>query len=750
MVFSVMAVQMVFAGRQDAASVGWLKLASALLLGVAIAVTSFLNVAGATIVPIAAAGEPPAHTVTISTLRVIGTTGATFIILSLVLAISISDRRILLQARKLAENEMQLKSIFDNLTDAILVIDREMRLVHVNRAAIRLAGVPGGTKLLDPIRENVDSFSPEGEFLPIEERPIARAFRGDYVQNYEMGIRPKGSDSMLVTAVSTAPIVDESGAITQIIASFREITDHKRLDASHARLAAIVQSSQDAIIGLDLEGLVTSWNDGAAAMFGYTPEEMAGGPLLRIFPPGSEREHEEILSRVMRGESFTLPDALRRRKDGKEVYVSIQISPIHDAGSRIVGSSRILRNITEKKQLERQLHQSQKMEAIGQLTGGIAHDFNNLLGVIVGNLDLLERAVEGNDAALKRVQIAQRAACRGADLTRRLLAFSSKEDLKPTQLMLEESILNTLGLAGRALGPEIRIATHFGKPAQTVFVDRAGLESALLNLLVNARDAMPNGGTLTIGTQLRTLEANYPPVQTGEVKAGRYVGITVTDTGQGMSRDTLERAFEPFFTTKPRGKGTGLGLAMVYGFVRQSGGTVRLYSELGIGTTVSLYLPLASAGQERAARDAPEHVRARPGGVVLVVDDEPDLLELALAYLEDLGYTALQARDGAGALAQVAGRDDIDLLVTDVIMPGGMNGMELGQRVREASPKTKVILTSGFPADALEERSGEVMNGPLLRKPYLRAEFVAAVRSAMNGNDDSWTDTGSRLAGAGA
>ena len=283
----------------------------------------------------------------------------------------------------------------------------------------------------------------------------------------------------------------------------------------------------------------------------------------------------------------------------------------------------------------------------------------------------------------------------------------------------------------------------------SVFVDAAGLESALLNLAVNARDAMPRGGTLTIGTELSNLDAGYPPVHTGELKEGTYACISVTDTGEGMSRETLERAFEPFFTTKPRGKGTGLGLAMVYGFVKQSGGTVRLYSELGIGTTVSLYLPLAGRSLQPLPAIVPVRAAVKQGSTVLVVDDEADLLEIALAYLEELGYTALHATDGAGALEIVARRGDIDLLVTDVIMPGGMNGMELAQKVQQVSPRTKVIFSSGFPADALEERSGKLVDGPLLRKPYQRAEFIAAIRNTMDATRVPSKGGDPRYAGAG-
>ncbi len=373
------------------------------------------------------------------------------------------------------------------------------------------------------------------------------------------------------------------------------------------------------------------------------------------------------------------------------------------------------------------------MEAIGQLTGGIAHDFNNLLGVVIGNLDLLEILVPGNEAALKRVHTAQKGALRGADLTRRLLAFSSSEELRPSAVKLQHSIRNTIELATRVIGPDINITTHFDASVPKVFVDASGLESALLNLVVNARDAMPKGGSINITTQLHILEESYPPVQARELKAGTYACVSVSDTGCGMSRETMDRAFEPFFTTKARGKGTGLGLAMVYGFVRQSGGTVRIYSETGYGTTVSFYLPLADGVEvpvitPRAAQPA------KFGGTVLIVDDELELLDIAVAYLAEMGYKPLEAVDGANALRMIERHPDIDLVVTDIIMPGGMNGVELAQKIRELRPDIKLVYCSGFPADALAERSMPLVDGPLLHKPYQRAEFGAMIRGIMEGS----------------
>jgi CheY-like chemotaxis protein len=286
-------------------------------------------------------------------------------------------------------------------------------------------------------------------------------------------------------------------------------------------------------------------------------------------------------------------------------------------------------------------------------------------------------------------------------------------------------------LVGRALGPEIKIFTRFDKEIPPVFADASGLENALLNLAVNARDAMPHGGTLTFEGELAKVEKDFPGVQSGELQPCHYVRIAVSDTGHGMSKETMERALEPFFTTKERNKGTGLGLAMVYGFARQSGGTIRLYSEVDFGTTVSIYLPLAGDIKPESIEIPQLALTTLAGGTVLVVDDETDLLEIARAYLTEMGYSALTASNAATALTTIAQYKEIDLMVTDIIMPGGMNGVEMAVMARELNPKLKVIYSSGFPADALMEKNGTVIDGPLLRKPYHRAEFSSMVQRMM-------------------
>ena len=639
------------------------------------------------------------------------------------------------QSKLFTDSRLQLQAVFDTMTEAIVVVDCEHETVQHNRAAFELLRLGNRTMSLPELAEAFDGYSATGKLLGPEEWPIVRATRGEFCKNSEVMIQRKGSDAFINVEITTVPIATRQDNSRKIIVSLRDIGERKQMDEARSRLVAIVEHSEDAIIGKDAQGLVTSWNRGAERIFGYTSDEMIGRSVVRLLPPGHEHEEDEILQRIKRGETVKHRESSRRRKDGAIIHISLTISPIRDASGAVVGASKIARDITEKKHLEHQLQQSQKMDAIGQLTGGIAHDFNNLLGIILGNLDLLEDFAASSDAATSRVQAAQRAASRGADLTRRLLAFARMDGLKPSSTSLNLSIENTISMATRALGPEISITTLFDDSLPHVFVDAAGLESALLNLVVNARDAMPKGGSISISTRLIYLEGPAALEGMGEVTAGWYAYATVTDTGQGMSRETLERAFEPFFTTKQRDKGTGLGLAMVHGFVTQSGGSVRLYSELGIGTTVSIYLPLVAEDSQTKNAISEEDQPTELNALVLIVDDETDLLMIAGKYLEDMGCTILRAVDGASALGILEQESQIDLMVTDIIMPGGMNGIELAHRAHELRPSIKVIYSSGFPADSLAERKMPLVDGPLLRKPYQRAEFRAVVRTALEGRN---------------
>ncbi len=406
-------------------------------------------------------------------------------------------------------------------------------------------------------------------------------------------------------------------------------------------------------------------------------------------------------------------------------------SPVTDKSGKQYGRIWTFRDITGRLRLEEQFRQAQKMEAVGQLTGGIAHDFNNLLGVIIGNLDLLERQIKDNEAAVKRVRTARNASLRGADLTRRLLGFARQQDLKPDALDLNTVIETVLALAAPSLGPTIQVITQLAPSIPKVFADASGLENALLNLFVNARDAMAKGGKLTVSSELRTIDDSEFLGKANELTPGCYALVTVSDTGDGMTKETAQKVFEPFFTTKP--SGTGLGLAMVYGFFKQSGGTVRIYSEPGSGTTMSFYLPLAEKTLTPAS-SVPVTETISPGarsGTILIVDDEADLREIASICLSEYGYTVLTAADGESAGRILKEHNEINLLLTDIVMPGSENGVELALRAIKINPRIRIIYCSGFQADALAEINISLAEGPLLRKPYRRAELLAVVREVL-------------------
>jgi PAS domain S-box-containing protein len=635
--------------------------------------------------------------------------------------------------RHLAQMEGRYRGLMEAAPDGMVVVDRNGEIVLLNAQAEKQFGY----RRDELLGQRVTNIIPTGfaeRLIADGTRTAAEALAQQIGTGIELNGRRKDGSSFPIE-IMLSPLESAEGIL--VTAAIRNITvrkdAEKHLAQMEGRYRGLLEAAPDGMVVVDRNGEIVLLNAQAEKQFGYRRDELLGQKVTNIIPTGfAERliaDGTRTAAEALAQQIGTGIELNGRRRDGSSFPIEIMLSPLESAEGILVTAA--IRDISERKQLARQLHQSQKMEAVGQLTGGIAHDFNNLLGVIIGNLDLLDRLVADNPAAVKRVKTAQKAAARGADITRRLLVFSSNEELKPSVVQLGDSIQNTIELAARALGAEIKITTHVDESVPPLFVDPAGLESALLNLLVNARDAMPKGGTIIISSELQKLDDSHPVVQSGDLKSGVYVCVRVTDTGSGMSKETLERAFEPFFTTKPRNKGTGLGLAMVYGFVKQSGGTVRVYSELGHGTTVSFYLPLAGALSHPIPTNAPTPLNANLGGTVLVVDDEEDLLEVALAYLADMGFSALRATDGASALEALANCGEIELMVTDIVMPGGMNGVELVQRARALRPDLKIIYSSGFPAEALAERSMPLVDGPLLRKPYQRSEFAAIVYRVM-------------------
>jgi PAS domain S-box-containing protein len=729
--FSFVALKLAFAYRSAPRMWSVRKAVAAIVMGVGIASMHYVGMVAVRFTPSASIGGSMARAIDSPDVSLVGVVGVTLLLLAIVFVTSTLDRRFSTQAKQLIDTQLHLRTIFDTMTEGIVVLDREGKLVAMNKAAELLFLMKPQDDFLARVRGSYEVFALGGESIPPERWPVALALRGEFSRGREYIFRRLDDGRTGVREIGTAPVPDGQGGYRHIVMSYRDNTERHKTDEARNRLAAIVESSEDAIIGKDSRGFVTSWNRGAQKLFGYSSEEMIGQSIRRLIPAEREREEDQILERILRDETVDHFDTTRLTKSGSTIHVSLTVSPIKDARGKVIGASKIARDITQRKMLEDQLHQSQKLEAVGQLTGGIAHDFNNLLGVIIGNLDLLERLVSEQPEVLRHVRKAQRASVRGADLTRRLLTFASSEELLSEPTQLDQSIVNMMEIAERALGPEIKISMDLDPSMPPVLVDVARLESAILNLVVNARDAMPGGGTLTITTDLRQVDMTHPSVNAGELKVGRYAHVCISDTGQGMQTSTLVRAFDPFFTTKARGKGTGLGLAMVYGFARQSGGTVRLYSEWGYGTSVSIYLPLAELSSAPSTEKVIRQMSGIRSAKVLVVDDEMEILEIAASYLEEIGFRAFQASSGPQALAMLAREPDMAMIITDIVMGGGMNGVELVEQVRRISPEILVIYSSGFPAAALAEKSLQVQDAPLLRKPYQRADFAQVVKHAI-------------------
>jgi two-component system, chemotaxis family, CheB/CheR fusion protein len=512
----------------------------------------------------------------------------------------------------------------------------------------------------------------------------------------------------------------------------RRAAVEQELQESESRYRAIFETAVDAIIVSDQHGIIQEFSRAAEAMTGYRAAELIGQNMRVLLPPAMREEPERYTARYL----WTIKELEVCRKDGSVFPAHLSIAEWWAGGYRhFTGILRDLssqhREQVERTKLEAQLHQAQKMEAIGNLTGGMAHDFNNMLGVIIGNIDLL-RDLKGEDSDIDELtREALDAAFRGADLTRRLLAFARQQPLRPQHVDVNELVSGITRLLRRTIGEDVEISLDLAPELWPVVVDPAQLEASLTNLATNARDAMADGGRLMIVTGNRTLDADYA-AQHAEVVPGGYVMLEVSDTGSGMTPEVMHRIFEPFFTTKSRDKGTGLGLSMVFGFIKQSGGHIGVYSEPGIGTTFRLFLP-------RMTEDVParEESGATPllhgrGESVLVVEDNAALRRVVTRQLGELGYRVLAAENAAAGL-ELLDRQSIDLLLTDIVMPGGINGRELARRARQRWPGIKIVFTSGFSEARLNGDAGPLAAcTPLLSKPYRKEDLASAAREALD------------------
>jgi PAS domain S-box-containing protein len=547
------------------------------------------------------------------------------------------------------------------------------------------------------------------------------------------------SGAQLRVSTTVDPVRDDSGALLGFAFVSRDIADidasDEALRQSEEQFQLLMRGVVDyAIYMLDRNGHVTTWNAGAERIKGYSKDEILGSHFSRFYTE-SDREAGMpalALETALREGRYER-EAWRVRKDGTLFFAHVVIDPIFDPNNNHVGFAKITRDITEKQaareeleRTQRALQQAQKLETIGKLTGGVAHDFNNLLQVIGGNLQLLAFDIQDTDRAKKRLANALSGVQRGAKLASHLLAFGRRQPLDPSVVNIRRFLRGFDDMLRRSLGEAIEVETIVAGGLWNTLIDTVQLENALLNLAINARDAMNGVGKLTIEIGNAYLDDAYAHTHP-EVKAGQYVMLAVTDTGSGMSSEVMAQAIEPFFSTKPEGQGTGLGLSMVYGFVKQSGGHLALYSEPGHGTTVRLYLPRSFEKEDIAGESVPIPV-AGGSETILVAEDDEQVCTTVVELLRGLGYQVLRAGDGESAFAIIASGIKIDLLFTDVVMPGPLRSPDLARKAQERQPDMAVLFTSGYTQNAIVH-GGRLDKGvELIAKPYTREELARKVR----------------------
>jgi PAS domain S-box-containing protein len=623
---------------------------------------------------------------------------------------------------------------------AIFMLDTNGRVATWNLGAERIKGYRAD----EIIGAHFSRFyTEEDRAAGLPEQALQTARSVGRVELEGWRVRKDGRRFWAVVVIDA--IRDESGEVIAFAKVTRDMTERlgaaAALHASEERFRILVQGVSDyAIYLLDPQGRITNWNLGGERIKGYLEREVVGQHFSVFYTPEDRARGEpaRTLGTAEREGRFE-GEGWRVRKDGSRFWASVVVDRILDRDGRVLGFAKITRDMTEKKRSEEELErartalaQSQKMEAIGQLTGGVAHDFNNLLTVIASALDLLSGPERDKAQRQRIVDGAKRAADRGARLTQQLLVFARRQPLRPHVNDLNELIVGFEAVLRRACPEPVGFDLNLSVIPVAANIDAQQFETALLNLVVNARDAMRGGGSLRITTAHEAIDAQRARGMSN-IAPGLDVAVAVRDDGEGMPPDVLARAFEPFFTTKEVGKGSGLGLSQVYGFVTQSDGHVAIDSAPGAGTTVTFFLPAAAATLPATANRPIAEARGRPAAIgrVLVVEDDPEVLEVTVESMRSFGYVVLTAPDGPSALAVLRRDADIDILFSDIVMPRGMSGVELAREAKLLRPQLRVLLASGYPAPALRA-SGSVTPSsefPFLSKPYRGSELAEALRS---------------------
>lgn len=632
------------------------------------------------------------------------------------------------------QEQSRLRAVVDTAVDGVILINARGIVLMFNPACENLFGYYS----YEVVGRNVKMLMPE----PYQ------SGHDNYLLNYRttgerkiigigrevVGLKRSGATFPMYLSVGEA---EEDGEPI-FVGIIRDLTERKAAEQAlregAERMRAVLETAVDGVILIDSRGRIQMFNPACERLFGYESEEVIGRNVRMLMPQPYRDEHDEYLRNyVTTGKRKIIGigrEVTGLRRDGGTFPMDLSVGEAKQDGESIfVG---IIHDLSSRKRTEEQLVQAQKMETVGQLSGGIAHDFNNLLTVILGNAEALSSRLKAREDLRQLSETIVAAAERGAQLTQRLLAFSRRQMLQPTALDCNALVESMQVMMGRMLREDIELRVSSSATPVLAMADPAQLESAVLNLALNAQDAMPDGGTLTIAVS----ELDIDPASLGrgaEINAGRYACVCVTDDGFGMDAETLARAFEPFFTTKEVGKGSGLGLSMVYGFAKQSNGHISIYSEPGLGTSVRLYLPIAEgAANERAARADESQPVVGGAETVLIAEDDPYVRGHAISSLESLGYRVIVAADGPEALSLLQGGERPDLLFTDIVMPGGVSGWELAAKARVLAPGLRVLFTSGYPLETLARRAPLDPQASMLAKPYRLADLARRVRETLD------------------
>ena len=638
----------------------------------------------------------------------------------------------------------RLQLLIDAIVDyAIYMIDIDGTVRSWNAGAERLKGYSADEIIGKPFSS---FYSPEDRTKGLPQTALRIAAETGRFSSEGWRVRKDGSRFWALIVVDA--IRDDQGQVIGFAKVTRDITErqqaHNELLESERRYRRLIEAVVDyAIFQLDPAGNVTTWNPGAQRIKGYDPEEIIGQHFSQFYTPEDIELGVPKLALAEAAEQGRFEaEGWRMRKDGSRFWASVVIDRITDEAGELVGFAKVTRDVTERKQaqdelqrIQQQLAASQKLEAVGQLSGGIAHDFNNLLMIVLGNLETAERNSRGlaNSMNLQRALAnAKRGAHRAAALTSRLLAFSRRQALDPQPINLNNFLNGLQEFLQRTLGERIEVQTVGSAGLWSIEADTNHLESAIINLGINARDAMPDGGKLTVEAVNVLADEDYCRLNP-ELSPGQYVIVCVTDTGTGMTADVLNHAFEPFFTTKELGQGTGLGLSQVYGFVKQSGGHVKIYSEVGQGTSIRMYFPRYHGDARPVDSDADEF---RPEGekleTILVVEDDADLRAYVSELLRDLNYRVVAASSAQAALTILLQEEPkVDLLLTDVVMPG-INGRELGRRAQQIRPGIKILYMTGYSRNAVVHQGRLDEGVELLEKPISQAKLALRVREMLD------------------